>query len=279
MSANPYPSQTIKRPETFPVFIKHSSALQQRSLLQQLTDTYHYPSISCTDKLPDNSFILEVIDNRLVLNRHHSQESPLSVDFVEGKAAHRRLYGGGKGQDIAKAVGLNKASHLSILDATGGLGRDAFVLASLGCKITLLERSPIIATLLKDGIDRALSADDKAIHSIVQRMTTININAISHMISLSDQEKKVDVVYLDPMFPDRKKSALVKKEMRLFHDLLGNDHDSDTLLKPALTIARHRVVVKRPRQAPFLDNASPTYTLKGKSCRYDIHVLNSYHGI
>jgi 16S rRNA (guanine1516-N2)-methyltransferase len=66
------------------------------------------------------------------------------VDFVEGKARHRRQFGGGKGQDIAKAIGLHKFKNPRVIDATAGLGREAFVLASLGCHLTLLERSPII---------------------------------------------------------------------------------------------------------------------------------------
>lgn len=58
-----------------------------------------------------------------------------------------------------------------------------------------------------------------------------------------------DVVYLDPMYPHRQKSALVKKEMRVFQSLVGNDDDADSLLIPAMTIAKRRVVVKRPNYA------------------------------
>jgi 16S rRNA (guanine1516-N2)-methyltransferase len=83
---------------------------------------------------------------------------PVRVDFLTGKAKHRLNYGGGKGQLLAKAVGINKRAGLKVLDATAGLGQDSFVLASLGCEVTLLERSPIVRALLIDGMQRGLAS-------------------------------------------------------------------------------------------------------------------------
>src|SRR5690606_16884554 len=97
---------------------------------------------------------------------------PVRVDFVEGAAAHRRLYGGGSGQMIAKAVGVQAGIRPRILDATAGLGRDAFVLASLGCDMTLIERQPLVAALLEDGLQRALR--DLEVAPIVARMRLLN---------------------------------------------------------------------------------------------------------
>lgn len=208
----------------------------------------------------------------LGLWRSGSKESPVVVDFIGGKAGHRRRFGGGKGQAIARAVGLNRGGRsLSVLDATGGLGRDAFVLASLGCQVTLVERSPVIAALLADGLERAsLDAD---VRELAGRIRLMPDDALTVMASLAAQDQKVDVVYLDPMFPHRQKTALVKKEMRLFQTLVGEDADADSLLAPALALAHHRVVIKRPRTAPPLAGQAPTYQLEGKSCRYDIHAL------
>ncbi|MCT1282181.1 class I SAM-dependent methyltransferase, partial [Pseudomonas aeruginosa] len=79
------------------------------------------------------------------------------------------------------------------------------------------------------------------------------------------------VIYLDPMFPHRDKSALVKKEMRLFRPLVGDDLDAPALLQAALALASHRVVVKRPRKAPIIEGPKPGYSLEGKSSRYDIY--------
>lgn len=214
----------------------------------------------------------------LAVQRGGSKEKPIMVDFVGGTVGHRRKFGGGKGQDIAKAVGLNKGVTPSVLDATGGLGRDAFVLASLGCQVTMIERSPVVAALLRDGLRRASEESDVA--TIVSHMSLIQANAVEWMRALLQQNSPeyFDVVYLDPMFPHREKSALVKKEMRLFQDLLGDDPDADQLLTPALATARYRVVVKRPRLAPDLDGREPTYRLSGKSCRYDVYALRAFDG-
>ena len=74
---------------------------------------------------------------------------PIRVDFVAGAVAHRRLFGGGNGQMIAKAVGIQPGVRPVVVDATAGLGRDAFVLARLGCAIDVYKRQPIIHSLLQ----------------------------------------------------------------------------------------------------------------------------------
>ncbi|MDH1055090.1 class I SAM-dependent methyltransferase [Aquipseudomonas alcaligenes] len=192
---------------------------------------------------------------------------PIRVDFVEGAVAHRRLYGGGSGQMIAKAVGVQPGVRPRVLDATAGLGRDAFVLASLGCAVTLSERQPIIAALLEDGLARAQR--DAEVAPIAVQMRLLQGNAIELMRDW--QGEPPQVIYLDPMFPHRDKSALVKKEMRLFRPLVGDDLDAPALLQAALALASHRVVVKRPRKAPIIEGAKPSYALEGKSSRYDIY--------
>jgi len=200
------------------------------------------------------------------------QPSPLYVDFVAGAAAHRRQFGGGKGQAIAKAVGLSERTSLKVVDATAGLGRDAFVLASLGCVVVLVERSPIIAVLLADGLARAKLDDE--VEAIANRMSLATSSGVDYLAGLWD-ENLPDVIYLDPMFPSRGKSAKVKKDMQIFHQLIGQDDDADLLLAPALEKAKYRVVVKRPAKAPYLSNQKPTYELKGKSNRFDIYVNRS----
>jgi 16S rRNA (guanine1516-N2)-methyltransferase len=189
------------------------------------------------------------------------------VDFVEGAVAHRRLFGGGTGQMIAKAVGVQPGVRPQVLDATAGLGRDAFVLASLGCSMTLIERQPLIAALLEDGLERAKG--DSEVGPIVAQMRLLHGDAIELMASWAQVPPQV--IYLDPMFPHRDKTALVKKEMRLFRPLVGADQDAPALLAAALALASHRVVVKRPRKAPCIDGPKPGYALEGKSSRYDIY--------
>ncbi|WP_067862099.1 class I SAM-dependent methyltransferase [Neptuniibacter marinus] len=193
------------------------------------------------------------------------------ADFVSGAVAHRRQFGGGKGQMIAKAVGIKAGVKPQILDATAGLGKDAFVLATLGCDMTLLERSPIIHLLLEDGLLRA--ANSLEVSDIIQRMRLHHANSIEWMQAQADQGVRYQVVYLDPMFPHSDKSALVKKEMRSFRPVVGDDLDADQLLEAALAIAENRVVVKRPRKAPFLADRKPSLQFEGKSSRYDIYPL------
>ncbi|MGB5600775.1 MAG: class I SAM-dependent methyltransferase [Thiothrix litoralis] len=202
---------------------------------------------------------------------HDPKVGAVYVDFVEGKAQHRRKFGGGKGQDIAKAIGLHKFKHPHVIDATAGLGRESFVLATLGCTVTLLERSPIVHALLADGLKRALASDDSETIEIASRMTLhlADAHVWLNVLPVSDAP---DVVYLDPMFPERQKSALVQKEMRFFHEVVGSDEDSDTLLELACQHAKRRVVVKRPRHAPELEGCKPAFVIAGKAVRYDVYL-------
>jgi 16S rRNA (guanine1516-N2)-methyltransferase len=196
---------------------------------------------------------------------------PVSASFVSGAVAHRRQYGGGKGQMLAKAIGVKSGITPSVIDATAGLGRDAFVLATLGCRLTLLERSAVIQELLLTALEESRSCPETA--KIADRMTLISADSINWL----EQQKAgvADVIYLDPMFPHRDKSAQVKKEMRLFQQLLDDASDNSLLLAVALAKARFRVVVKRPKRAGAIPGPKPTYDITGKSCRYDIYALRS----
>ena len=212
----------------------------------------------------------ERLELRSLQNKKHSA---VCIDFLEGKMRHRRLYGGGKGQDLAKAIGIKKNPNATVIDATAGLGRDAFVLASIGCHVTLLERNPVIYSLLKNALKRVKDSDDQQVKDICSRMTLINKNASEYLLA----QKKLDyadVIYLDPMFPSRKKSAKVKKEMSYFHDIVGKDQDSDILLTLAIQRAHKRIVVKRPRLAEVLAGLKAQFSITGKSTRYDVYLPN-----
>jgi 16S rRNA (guanine1516-N2)-methyltransferase len=213
-------------------------------------------------------FALQVGDDGLQLQQlGDDAPGPVRVDFIEGKAAHRRLFGGGSGQMIAKAVGIQPGVRPRVLDATAGLGKDAFVLASLGCEMSLIERQPIIAALLEDGLARGVQDPD--VGPIISQMRLLTGNSIELMRAWEGEPPQV--IYVDPMFPHREKTALVKKEMRLFRPLVGDDMDAPALLEAALALATHRVVVKRPRKAPCIEGPKPGYALDGKSSRYDVY--------
>jgi len=207
---------------------------------------------------------------------HLTADTFLSIcaDFYSATVNYRRQKGGGKGQMVAKAVGLASGQRPTVLDATAGLGGDAFVLASLGCTLAMTERVPEVRALLTDGLRNAKewgTVHDHLLVDILSRMSLVEYDAATYMQALTESQRP-DVVYLDPMFPARSKSAQVKKEMQVFHQLVGTDPDADQLLELARACAKKRVVVKRPRIAPELAAARPSYTLTGKSNRYDIYL-------
>jgi 16S rRNA (guanine1516-N2)-methyltransferase len=196
----------------------------------------------------------------------------VKVDFASDALTFRRLHGGGKKEAIARAIGLKGQDSLQVLDATAGLGRDAFVLASLGCMVDMIERSPVVVALLQDGLDRA-EVDLTLASWLPARMHLYH--GVAKDLLNNWQGTRPDVVYLDPMFPHRKKNAAVKKEMRLFQQLLGPDEDADLLLEPALALAKKRVVVKRPSGAPFLAGKKPQIEMLGKANRFDVYLIQN----
>ncbi|KKC98649.1 MULTISPECIES: class I SAM-dependent methyltransferase [Photobacterium] len=218
-------------------------------------------------------FALSLTAERLeLLKQDEPKLGAVFVDLAGGAAAHRRKFGGGRGQAIAKAVGLKSGVTPTVLDATAGLGRDAFVLASLGCRVQMVERHPVVAALLEDGLRRA-GADAEIGGWVRERMSLLHATSQDALTELAaDPDVRPDVVYLDPMFPHKKKSALVKKEMRVFQSLVGADMDADLLLAPALALAGKRVVVKRPDYAPWLDGQSPSTVIHTKKNRFDVYV-------
>ncbi len=227
-----------------------------------------------------SEFALVLTTERLELRKLDEPKlGAIYVDLIGGAVGHRRKFGGGKGQAIAKAAGLNKGVTPTVLDGTAGLGRDAFVLASLGCKVQMVERHPVVAALLDDGLQRA--KQDPEIGSWVgERMSLIHASSHAALDDLAQDESftKPDVVYLDPMYPhpeNKKKSALVKKEMRVFQSLVGADLDADNLLQPALALATKRVVVKRPDYANWLAEQKPTMAIETKKNRFDVYVKAS----
>lgn len=206
--------------------------------------------------------------------RDSQTHNAIHVDFIGGSLGHRKQHGGGRGQAIAKAIGLKPGTTPpQILDATAGLGKDAFVLACLGCPITLIERSPIVATLVADAITRAEADADFQI-LLEQGFQLIQANATNYLQQLDDACRP-DVVYLDPMYPEKKKSALVKKNMQILQKLLGQDEDTEQLLEAALSCATKRVVVKRPKGSATISGPKPTMAIESKKTRYDVYVIKA----
>ena len=191
------------------------------------------------------------------------------IDFAGGAIGYRFRRGGERGHPLVRAAGIKKDRMPVIVDATAGLGRDAFLLASAGAAITLIERSAEVHELLKDALGRA-TAESSDLAEVIARMTLVHGDARFLL-----PELKPDVVIVDPMHPPRRNTALVKQVMRQLSAIVGPDEDADELMRIALGSARERVVLKWPlRAAPLLEAPKPSHQLSGKTVRYEVFVTS-----
>ena len=158
---------------------------------------------------------------------------------------------------------------LRAVDATAGLGEDALLLAAAGFDVTMFERDHAIATLLRDALRRA--RHDPHLATAANRMTLVEADAIEGLQSLSTSP---DVIYLDPMFPARQKSAATNKKLQLFRTLEHpcTDAEAEALMRAALEARPRKIVVKRPLKGPHLAGIKPSHSLAGKVVRYDVVV-------
>lgn len=240
-----------------------------KTLLQQLPTDCDL-DLQDTVTVTDDRWYLEKLDDYLsLLGQLDGQAFKLSFDFLDGAMSFRRQHGGGRKEPLAKAIGLKHNAMPEVIDATAGMGREAFLLASMGCQVTAFERNPIIYSLLDDA-QRRLSNDENST-SLSARLSIKHCNSIESLNRL-DATKHPKVIYMDPMFPERSKSAAVKKEMRIFKQLAGADIDDAELLQAALSAARERVVVKRPSKAPFVGQVKPSFQITSKKHRFDVYL-------
>ncbi|MCB1672731.1 MAG: class I SAM-dependent methyltransferase [Pseudomonadales bacterium] len=249
------------------------AALNERA--EQLAISLGLPFLDYEDsKGKGYDFLLRLSGHglELVLERA-AAPGPVRVDF-ENPTLDYRIRNRVSRQAIARAIGIKPGFHPDVLDATAGLGKDAYLLASCGCRVKLLERNFLVHALLEDGLRRAGLSRDPAILEAVSRMD------LSHS-SLADFRIRglaFDVVYLDPMFPARGKSARVKKDMYVLQQYFSDSrekNDEPGMLRDALDIARRRVVVKRPARAGDLGGQIPSFRLTGKSSRFDVYLAGS----
>ncbi|MBT0586809.1 class I SAM-dependent methyltransferase [Alteromonas oceanisediminis] len=226
------------------------------------------------DQIHDGVGLVYHPDGLALRNANTPAQSDIRIDFMSSALAFRKAKGGGKGELLAKAIGIKGASDYTVIDATAGFGTDAFVLASVGCSVILFERSPLVAALLDDALQR-LHADPLGAW-LVPRLSLHkgDSKTLLNNYCCDDQRRRPNAIYLDPMFPHRKKSALVKKEMQALQSLLGVDPDADDLLAPAMALATDRVVVKRPSSAPFLGGTKPNMSMNSKKHRFDVYLVS-----
>lgn len=244
------------------------------SLIKQATDLAD--SLGLSFILPGNNlnpFVLFLSEEGLELRVKETgknKHSSLFIDFTHGPSGYRMRKNLTIHQPLARAVGIKSGFRPDVMDAAAGMGGDGFILACLGCNVTMIERSSIIGALLRDGLERAKK--DEYCRLIVQDRIKLLID--DAILCVATITPKPYTVYIDPMYPHRRKSALNKIEMRIIRQLVGSDQDSPALLGQALQTATNRVVVKRPKGAPAIDGTKPTHTITMKNSRFDVYLVS-----
>lgn len=225
--------------------------------------------VSATNELPND------ITDRLVLRADADGLALVERDCImRGDFAKLlpRLSPNNLNRELLVRASKSKGIHRSFtaVDATAGLGEDAFLLAAAGFKVQLYERNPVIAVLLYDALRRG--SENPELASIINRMELYMEDSITAMPQLNFSP---DIVVLDPMFPQRKKSGLTKKKFQLLHQLEQPCADEEALLNAAISCKPYRIVIKRPLKGAPLAGMKPSYTLKGDSIRYDCIVCKN----
>lgn len=244
-------------------------------LLDSLSDRLGLSRYTSPELIPDGvNWILRFVKGRLsLIERAAGGAGPTYVDFTPDSG----LVAPGRREPLAVAGGV-RAGCETVVDATAGFGKDAFMLALLGMRVTACERNPVIAALLDDGLRRARICGFPKTEEAAGRVRLEPVDALTFLssidASLGGHRATPDVVYIDPMYLPRRRKVAVNKKMRISRLLAGNDDDSDRLMPPAMRCARRRVVVKRhPAAEPLLDGVSHRH--EGKTARYDVYVTDN----
>ena len=214
--------------------------------------------------------LLVVGDGRLALREAGRRAAgAVCADFTGGAVDRRRRAGGGRRDPIARAIGLGAGTR-RVLDATAGLGRDAFLFAWLGCEVVAVERSPVVAALLRDALRRARAVP--TVDAILSARLRVVEGDARRVLAALPAGERPDAVYIDPMYPPRRGTALNKKEMRVLRGVVGCDEDAAGLLEAARGAALRRVAVKRHARSPALGGVEPDFTCAGRSTRFDVYL-------
>lgn len=229
--------------------------------LSRISETLFLEPVSGTEKIPEEEVYLSFDEGGLSLR---SGSLSYRGDFSEMERRVRNgLY---QHELLVKAAKLKeKGAHPLALDLTAGMGNDAFLLAAAGFQVIMIEHDPVIAALLRDALRRGRK--EEALSGIISRMTLLEGDSLQEIAGIPETP---DIIYLDPMFPERKKTGLVKKKFQLLHKLEKPCENGEELLWAALRKRPQRVIIKRPANGPTLGGMKPDWSLQGGQIRYDV---------
>lgn len=200
---------------------------------------------------------------------HDLEAGHLDIDFFSKKMRYRMQHINKAQEPLLRALGWKSTEQKNVLDMTAGLGRDACMLFFAGFNVTMFERNPVLQILLENAVTALPSAD------FSQRLVLAKEDSITYLERMAQEDSAgnfADAIYMDPMYPERKKSALVKKELRIIRNLVGADMDSEALLSLALASGVSRVVVKRPKGAEFVADLKPSHSVESPNTRFDVYL-------
>lgn len=228
-------------------------------------------NIPLVEQWSGTGVMLEVTEGILTASfTSNGTKKRILIDFTSKKQQYRQQHISKQKELIARAIGYSAQKQLHVVDATAGMGTDSLIMAHLNCKLTIFERNPLAHALLENAIERATFLADSSIN--IPSMQLIEADFCDYDWNLIG--KPAHVVYLDPMFPERKKSALVKKEMQWLQIITEDTPiNEQLLLETAFRRASNRVVVKRPIKAEYLNAQSPSHSISGKNIRFDVYMI------
>ncbi|BAB13275.1 class I SAM-dependent methyltransferase [Buchnera aphidicola str. APS (Acyrthosiphon pisum)] len=241
------------------IYLKFKSYNKRICKLLQLFKLEHDQNCSMGLLINHNSLEL--------YNRDNVNQKPIKVDFTSKKNHYRCHHFRRKNEVLYRVSGIKNSYFPTILDATAGLGNDAFIFSFLGCKVIMIERHPIVAALLKDGLQRGYQ--DKKIGHWLQTRLHLIVNDSLKMLEIPILQP--DVIYLDPMYPFHHKKSLPKKDMQFFRQLIGHNYDSKKLLEVSRKLAKNRIIVKRPYYAKPLSEDKVNHIVTTRNHRFDIY--------
>ena len=249
-------------------YIINSCTKKQLDFLNNLSAE---TGIECANSPPKTGNYLIFSEDKLTLTENSIDNiTTLNFDFVKMWKYHASQKYKLKNELFAKALGIKQktSNRLIVYDATCGSGKDSVLMLFFGCRVVANERNNVIYSLLLDAHRRLF----EYLEEINETKPDFEIKYVDAKFGLQQVEEKIDIIYCDPMYPNRNTKALPRKEIQIFKNNIGLDLDRHHLFEWALKQNVKKVIIKRPRKG--VDHYGiPTATYTGKTTCYDMYFL------